>query len=138
MYQQIILIGNLGADPEMRFTQGGTPVTSLRLATSKQWTTPDGEKREKTTWFRVTVWREAAKACAEYLVKGSKVMVMGEIEEPNVYVNKAGDPAASLEVTAREVKFLSSKPQSDSGDAWVSAQRQSPAKAETKDEDIPF
>lgn len=138
MYQQITILGNLGADPEMRFTGTGTPVTSLRVATSKQWTTPDGEKREKTTWFRVTVWREQAKACAEYLAKGSKVLVVGELEEPSVYVNKADEHVASLEVTGHSVKFLSSKSQGDGGEGFVANQRQAPPTKALDTADIPF
>jgi len=108
MYQQIILIGNLGNDPEMRYTASGTPVCAFRLAVNKKWTTQEGEKREKTVWFRVTTWKKQAEIVNQYLTKGKQVMVIGEVEEASVFVNKAGDPAASLEVTAETVKFLGS------------------------------
>ena len=106
MYQQIILIGNLGSDPELRHTASGTPVCAFRMAVNKRWVTPEGEKREKTVWFRVTTWKKQAEIVNQYLTKGKQVMVIGEVEEASVFVNKAGDPAASLEVTATTIKFM--------------------------------
>ncbi|MEM7537805.1 MAG: single-stranded DNA-binding protein [Chloroflexota bacterium] len=109
MYQQITLIGNLGADPEMRYTGTGTPVTSFRMAVSRQWTGQDGQRQEKTTWFRVTCWRRQAEIVSQYLTKGSKVLVVGEMEEPNAYMDRDGNPRASLDVTAQTVRFLNSR-----------------------------
>jgi single-strand DNA-binding protein len=106
VYQQIILIGNLGSDPELRHTASGTPVCAFRMAVNKRWVTPEGEKREKTVWFRVTTWKKQAEIVNQYLTKGKQVMVIGEVEEASVFVNKAGDPAASLEVTATTIKFM--------------------------------
>jgi len=140
MYQQIILIGNVGNDPEMRYTASGTPVSAFRMAVSKHWTSADGQKQEKTVWFRITAWQKLAEfVAAGYIVKGRQVMVMGEMEEANAYVNKAGDPAASLEVTAKEIKLLGSKPQEEGAPAYQAPGRQAPAvKAQARDEDIPF
>lgn len=107
MYQQWMGIGNLGNDPEMRYTPAGTAVCSFRLAVNRTWTDNDGNKKDKTTWFRITTWKKQAEIANQYLKKGSRVLVVGEIEEPNVYTNKAGEPAASLEVTAQTIKFLS-------------------------------
>jgi single-strand DNA-binding protein len=107
MYQQITLVGNLGNDPELRTTPNGTPVCNFSLAVHRQWTNRDGEQTEKTTWFRVTVWQRQAETIARYLRKGSAVLVVGEVEEANAYLNRAGEPAATLEVTGRIVKFLS-------------------------------
>lgn len=107
MYQQITLIGHLGADPELRYTPDGTPVCNFRLAVHKHWVGGDGEKADKTTWFRVTSWRRQAEMANEYLTKGRTVLVVGTVEQPQVYVNRAGEPAASLEVTANVVRFLS-------------------------------
>lgn len=107
MYQQITLVGNLGNDPELRTTPNGIPVCNFSLAVHRQWTNRDGEQSEKTTWFRVTVWQRQAETVARYLRKGSAVLVVGELEEANAYLNRAGEPAATLEVTARMVKFLS-------------------------------
>ncbi len=113
MYQSIVLIGNVGNDPEMRLTNSGVPVTSFSMAVNKTWT-KDGQKQSKSTWFRISVWRGQAEAVATYLKKGSKVMVVGEIEEARAFTDKSGNNRASLEVTASLVKFLDGK---DNGDA---------------------
>lgn len=135
MYQQITLVGNLGNDPELRTTPNGTPVCNFSLAVNKQWTNRDGEQSEKTVWFRVTVWQRQAETVARYLHKGSRVLVVGEVEEASAYVNKAGEPAATLEVTGRTVKFL--------GGGSAEADDDLPfdnggARYQTPDEDIPF
>jgi single-strand DNA-binding protein len=106
MYQQITLVGNLGNDPELRTTPNEIPVCNFSLAVHRQWTNRDGEQSEKTTWFRVTVWQRQAETVARYLRKGSRVLVVGEVEEANAYLNRDGEPAATLEVTGRMVKFL--------------------------------
>jgi single-strand DNA-binding protein len=146
MYQQIILIGNLGNDPELRHTATGAPICSFRLAVNKQWTTPEGEKREKTTWFRISAWQKQAELASQYLTKGRQVMVMGEVEEASTYTNKAGEPAASIEVTARAIKFLGGEHHSDSDEetvfqAALPAQptgKKTPAKRQLAEADIPF
>lgn len=107
MYQQITLIGNLGADPEMRVTQNGTPVTSLRVATNRRWRAQDGTTQEETVWFRVSVWAQQAEACNQYLSKGQRVLVVGEMREPGAWTDQEGNARASLEVRARNVQFLS-------------------------------
>lgn len=135
MYQQIILIGNLGSDPELRHTASGTPVCAFRMAVNKHWTTPEGEKREKTVWFRVTTWKKQAELVNQYLAKGKQVMVIGEVEEASVFVNKAGDPAASLEVTATTIKFMGGGDSSEEATARKVAQAVSKRVSE---EDIPF
>ena len=108
-YQQLIIVGHLGGDPEMRYTPSGVPVTNFSVATSRRWTDAEGAKQEKTTWFRVTAWRELATLCEQYLAKGRQVMVVGELTEPAVYTAKDGTPRASLDVTAQRVQFLGSK-----------------------------
>lgn len=147
MYQQIILIGNLGNDPELRQTANGTPVCSFRMAVNKTWTTPEGEKREKTVWFRVTTWRKQAEIVNQYLTKGRQVMVIGEVEEASTYENKAGEMAASLEVTAHEVKFLGGPSEGDGAPAGrqpaqrqngYNSRNQQAARTATREADIPF
>lgn len=142
MYQQLILIGNLGSDPELRHTASGMPICSFRLAVNKRWTTQDGEKREKTTWFRVSTWQKQAELVNQYLTKGRQVMVIGEIEEASAYINKAGDPAASIEVTARLIKFLGGEHHSDEIDeeTVVPARANGPVRAgrQWAEADIPF
>jgi len=109
MYQQITLVGNLGADPEMRYTQDGTPVTSFRVATNRRWSSQDGTTQEKTVWFRVSAWRRLAETCNQYLTKGQRVLVVGEMEEPGAWTDQEGNARASLEVQARTVRFLGSR-----------------------------
>lgn len=105
MYQQITIIGNVGRDPEMRYTQGGVAVCDFSVAVNKQYKTAAGDLRDETTWFRVTCWRELAETMAKYLTKGKQVMVVGEIHG-SAYVDKSGMAAATLEITADKVKFL--------------------------------
>jgi single-strand DNA-binding protein len=108
MFQQTIVVGNLGGDPEMRYLEDGTPVTTFSVATNRRWTDREtGEKREKTTWFRVTAWRRQAEVCNEYLAKGRQVMVVGEVSS-SAWIDQEGEPRSSLELTARNVKFLGS------------------------------
>jgi hypothetical protein len=80
VFQQTLIIGNLGKDPEMRYTPDGTPVTSFTVAVNKRWTGRDGSEQDKTTWYRVTCWRKLAETTNQYLKKGKQVMVIGEVE----------------------------------------------------------
>ena len=109
MYQKLIIIGNLGSNPEQRFTPSGDPVTTFSVATSRKY----GEKDE-TTWFRVSVWGKQAESCNTYLSKGSKVLVEGRLKSnadgnPRVYERKDGTWSASYELTAESVRFLTPK-----------------------------
>lgn len=106
MYQQVTLLGRLGSDPELRHTATGAPVCSFRLAVQKQWQTPDGQLREKVTWVRVTAWQKLAEVVSDYLAKGRQVLVIGDLENPQAYVSKSGELAATNEVTARTIRFL--------------------------------
>ena len=117
MYQKIIIVGNLGRDPEMRYLQDGTPVTSFSVATSRHWTDSAGQKQEKTIWFKVSAWRKLAEVCSQYLAKGRQVMVEGEITEPKPFQGKDGEWRASLDVTALNVKFLGGRDQATSDTA---------------------
>ncbi len=115
MFQQITLVGNLGRDPEMRYTPSGVPVASFSVATSKRYQSQDGQWQEKTVWFRVTAWRKTAETVSQYLTKGSKVLIVGELEEPRTWVDKEGNTQVSLDVTAQTIRFLSSRGDSAGG-----------------------
>ena len=112
MYQQIIVVGNLGRDPEMRFTPKGTPVTNLSVATNRKYTGADGQAVKETVWFRVSVFGKAAEACAQYLKKGGAVLVEGRLQPdketggPRVYQRPDGTHSAQYEVFANTVRFL--------------------------------
>lgn len=105
MFQECIIVGNLGRDPEMRFTPDGQPVTSFTVAVNRRWTNQDGTQSEKTTWFRVTAWGRLAETCNQYLKKGRLVLVAGEIDV-STFMGQDGQPRATLELRARQVKFL--------------------------------
>ena len=107
MYQKTIIIGNLGRDPEMRYTPSGTAVTNLNVAVNRKWTGRDGQPQEKTTWFRVAAWDKLAELCNQYLSKGRLVLVEGEVEA-SAYTSQEGEARSSLELTARNVRFLGS------------------------------
>jgi single-strand DNA-binding protein len=136
MYQQITLVGNLGSDPEMRYTPSGLPVTTFSLAVSKSWTTQDGQRQDKTTWFRITAWRAQAETCSKYLTKGQRVLVAGELDEARIWTDKEGNPRVSLEVTAQVVRFLSTRADSMGGSSGPSAQENN--SEVSAEEDIPF
>jgi len=105
MYQNTIVVGHLGRDPEMRYTASGTPVTSFSVATTRRWKSADGEDREKTTWFRVSAWGQLAEVCNQYLNKGRLVLVEGEVDA-SAWTGNDGEARATLELRARNVQFL--------------------------------
>jgi single-strand DNA-binding protein len=107
-YEHTVIVGNLGNDPEMRYTPNGKAVVNFSVAVSRKYAGKDGQAHEKTKWFRVTAWDKLAETCNQYLRKGRQVLVAGEVKA-SAYANQAGEPAASLELTAREVRFLGGK-----------------------------
>lgn len=132
MFQQTILIGYVGNDPEMRYTPSGIPVTSFSLATSKKWTGQDGQAQEQTIWWRVQCWQKSAETAAKYVVKGKLLMVEGEMSVPNAYIDRDGKPRASLELRANVLKFLGGKESGQPGGV-------AGGEGETvHEEDIPF
>jgi single-strand DNA-binding protein len=113
-FHTIIIVGNLGRDPEMRFMPNGDPVTNLSVASSRSYTNNQGQKVDETVWFRVSVFGKMAESCNTYLKKGSKVLVEGRLNAdknggPRVWTRQDGTPGASFEVTAQTVRFLSSR-----------------------------
>jgi single-strand DNA-binding protein len=122
MFQTLILIGNLGKEPEMRFTPSGQPVTTLSVATNRRYSGANGQPVKETAWFRVTVWGKQAETCNQFLHKGSKVLVEGRLAPdpetggPHVWENN-GKHGASYEVTASTVRFLSSREDGEEGEA---------------------
>ncbi len=102
---KIMLIGNLGTDPEMRFTPSGNPVTSFNVATNRVYTTSDGERKQETEWFRVTAWRKQAESCNQFLTKGKLVYVEGSLRT-RTWEDRDGQRRTTLEVNADRVLFL--------------------------------
>ena len=107
MLNKILLIGNVGQDPEMRYTPSGTAVTSFSLAVNHRYTPKDGEKQEETEWFDITTWNRLAEVCNEYVHKGMKVYVEGRVKA-NEWTGKDGQPRFRNEVIAQTVTFLNS------------------------------
>jgi single-strand DNA-binding protein len=139
MYQKLTLIGNLGKDPEMRYTPTGQAVTNLSLATNRTWNDASGQRVKETTWFRISVWGKMAESCNQYLRKGSKVLIEGRLNTdpatggPRIWTRQDGTAGATFEVTAEAVKFLSSRGEDDGyqqGDGMTGGV--------AEEEDIPF
>jgi single-strand DNA-binding protein len=107
MYQQIIIVGNVGRDPEMRYTAQGVGVCSFSVAVNKRYRNQNtNEMVDNTTWFSVSAWRQLAETCSQYVHKGMQIMVVGEVSA-RAYTTNDGQTRVSLDITAREVKFLS-------------------------------
>ena len=99
------VIGNVGSDPEMRYTPSGQGVTQFSLASNRKYKTADGEQKEETTWFRVSAWGRLAEVCNQYLTKGKQVYVEGRIAVRD-YQASDGTTRFSIDLTANEVQFL--------------------------------
>ncbi|HQX14919.1 MAG TPA: single-stranded DNA-binding protein, partial [Anaerolineales bacterium] len=105
--------GNVGKDPEMRYTPSGQAVTSFSVATNRQYTTGNGEQVKETIWFRISTWGKTAETCNQYVKKGMKVLVEGRLTPdkttggPRIWTKQDGSAGASFEVTANTVRFLS-------------------------------
>lgn len=132
MFQQTLVVGRVGRDPEMRFTPGGVPVTNFSVAVDRRWTDASGQVQEKVTWFRVVCWRKLAEVVAEYAKKGQRILVAGEIDA-SAWTDRDGSPRASLELTADRVRFLGDREASDEGKTAPDA-----GKEDAASEDLPF
>ncbi len=102
---KLMVIGNLGTDPEMRFTPSGNPVTSFRLATTRTYTTPDGERRQETEWFTVVTWSKLAETCNQFLAKGRRAYVEGRLRT-HTWEGQDGQKRFRNEIVANRVIFL--------------------------------
>ena len=122
MYQLITIVGNLGRDPELRYLQSGKAVANFPIAVSERWSDGNGGTKDRTTWFRITVWGNQAETCNQYLTKGSRALVVGtlvadENGNPKSWVKKDGSGAgASFEISATTVRFLTPKSSGQNGD----------------------
>jgi len=123
---KVMLIGNVGNDPEMRYTPGGNPVTSFSVATNRRYTDSNGETKEETEWFRVIAWRKLAESCNQFVTKGKRVYVEGRLRTRN-WEGQDGQKRVSVEVVANRVIFLDRR-------ATVSV----PEEGEIEPGDLPF
>jgi single-strand DNA-binding protein len=125
---KVMIIGNLGRDPEMRYTPSGKPVTTFSVATSRTWGTSDGEKREDTEWFNVVAWSSLAEICKQYLTKGQQVYIEGRLQTRH-WDDQEGNKHTSVEIVANEMIILSER--RETGDTS--------AESETvEDDEFPF
>lgn len=111
---KVMIIGNLGKDPEMKYTQTGTPITSFSVAVSRTWKGPDGTPQEETEWFRVVAWERLAEQCNEFLRKGRKVFIEGRLKTRE-WTGQDGQKRFTTEVVATSMILLDPK-QSGGGD----------------------
>lgn len=138
MYQKLIFVGNLGRDPEMRYTPSGQAVTNFSVAVNRRYTGSDGQRVDETAWFRVSAWGRQAETCNQYLRRGSKVLIEGRVTPdqatggPRIWNRQDGTPAASFEVTAQSVQFLSTRAEDDA------FQASNPGGQTEAEDDIPF
>ena len=114
-FHKITIVGNLGRDPEMRYTPGGQAVTNFTVASNRQYTASSGEKVKETVWFRISAWGRQAETVNQYLPTGSQVLIEGRMTPdkesggPRIWTRKDGSSAASYEVSADRVVFLSGR-----------------------------
>lgn len=111
-YQHCVFVGNAGRDAELSYTPQGIAVCKFSIAVSKV-TGKGDQRKEKTVWIKCTVWRERAETAGQYIRKGSKLLVAGEIDVSS-YLDKQGQPAATLELTVNDFQFLDPKPSGES------------------------
>ncbi len=134
MVNKAILIGRLGADPEVRYTTDGTMVTNFRMATDETWRTKEGERTQKTEWHRIVTFGKLAEICGQYLTKGKLVYVEGRIQTRS-WEDKEGIKRSTTEIVASGMQMLDSKGQSKE---QAPSYESGPSFPDTEDEDVPF
>ena len=134
-----IILGNLGADPDLRYTQGGQAVANFNVATSEKWVDKQGQAQEKTEWHRIVVWGKSAENCGKYLKKGRQVLVEGSIHTRE-WEDKDGVKKYTTEIKAQNVQFLGGGDGAPSGGGEKRKAPSAPADFDNtfNDDDIPF
>lgn len=130
---KVTIIGNVGNEPEMRFTPNGKPVTSFSVATNWVYTTPEGERKQETEWFNIVAWNRLAEQCNQFLAKGKLVYTEGRIHTRN-WEGQDGQTHSKMEVVANRVIFLDRK----AGGTTIDEKTEDTATAEMDPEDLPF
>ncbi|HKR10907.1 MAG TPA: single-stranded DNA-binding protein [Pyrinomonadaceae bacterium] len=142
-FNRIVIVGNLGRDPELRYTAQGTPVCTFSLATNERRKDRNGEMQDQTTWFRVTLWNRQAETASQYLQKGRQVYIEGRLRVEE-YIDRDGKPRQSLEVTATDMQFIGQRGDENfseraaSASAGGSSGPSEPSGGDLSDDDIPF
>ncbi len=115
---KVILVGNLGSDPELRYTQGGQAVANFNIATNERWTDKGGETQERTEWHKIVVWGRQAENCEKYLSKGRQVYIEGRLQTRD-WEDRDGNKRYTTEIVAQNVQFLSGGgPSAGAGSSW--------------------
>jgi len=142
-YQKVIIVGNVGKEPEMRHTPTGQAVTAFSVAVNESYTNKGGEKVKRTIWFRASAWGKLAEVCNVYVKKGMLVLVEGKMAAdpdtggPKIWTKSDGTSGSSFEITAMTVQFLSSKQHSE-GSMVEAAQEAGGQVMPVSDEELPF
>jgi single-strand DNA-binding protein len=134
---KLTIIGNVGNEPEMRFTPNGKPVTSFSVATNWLYTSSEGERRQETEWFNVVAWNRLAEQCNQFLAKGRLVYAEGRIHTRN-WEGQDGQPHSKIEVIASRVIFLERRGTSVLPDDKIEDRMEESTIAELEPEDLPF
>ncbi len=135
---KVILVGRLGADPEVRKTANQQTVTQFNLATSESWVNKDGERQEKTEWHRIVVWGKFAEICAKHLAKGSQVFIEGRLQTRS-WETEQGQKRFTTEIVAGQVLFLGKSPRNmEKENVDETAQFKKEPNFPTKEEELPF
>ncbi len=135
---KVMLIGNLGRDPELRYTPSGRPVTTFTMATSRRWTDQSGQQQEETDWFTIEAWDRLAEICANYLGKGRQVYVEGRLKTDR-WTGQDGVERFRTKVVARDVVLLGTRRDQLAGeDVSVESEATTPADEPLDPDDLPF
>jgi single-strand DNA-binding protein len=134
---KVILIGNLGRDPEVRYTPSGTAVANFTVATTETWTNRDGEKQSHTEWHRVVAWRRLGEICGEYLSKGKQVYIEGRIRT-NEWEDQEGNKRRTTEIEALNMQMLGSRGPAEAQPEERSSVGPGAAVKGPTEDDIPF
>jgi single-strand DNA-binding protein len=126
---KVMIIGNLGRDPEMRYTPSGRPVTTFSVATSRTWNTSEGEKRVETEWFNVVAWSNLAEICKQHLTKGQQVYIDGRLQTRH-WDDSEGNKHTSVEIVANEMIIL--------GERRETSESSSPDAEQVEEDEFPF
>ena len=109
MYAQLIIVGNVGQDPEMRYTPNGTPVCNFSVAVNRTWHNAAGEQQQKVTWYRIQAWQRQAEICAEFVKKGDRLFIISDTIEVAAWNDRDGNAHGNIQLVPRTIRFLTPK-----------------------------
>lgn len=134
---KVMIIGHLGRDPEMRYTPSGRPVTTFSVATSRSWSTVDGERHQETEWFNVVAWGNLAEICKQYLSKGQQVYIEGRLQTRK-WEDKEGNKHSSVEIVANEMMMLGDRRDNSTNNHSAPEDNESPETQAADEDEFPF